>query len=222
MDQLRDGTTKGDYKHPELWQQYPELAETKLFMERNMASNEMGAYDPVKNTASINDNMTPDEKRSTFLHEVGAHGPQGIEKMPRGGDPKQFAVEKVQAYERIGAINKKMDATLAKKEQMERMSREISNSTDMDRFQQADAMADVNRMINRHQNDYDNLMVERGKLVPAAQQDPFESYQSLTGEAEARAVEVRRDMTMKERLARPFWLDFDKAGSIDKQHTRYR
>lgn len=72
-----------------------------------------------------------------------------------------------------------------------------------------------------HQAKYDKARARKLKLVGKAQQDPFDMYESLMGEADARAVQTRRDLTMEERLARPFWLDYDKGGALDKQIVRY-
>ncbi|RKZ07748.1 hypothetical protein DRQ25_10780 [Candidatus Fermentibacteria bacterium] len=51
---------------------------------------------------------------------------------------------------------------------------------------------------------------------------PDAKYYALTGEANARAIQKRRNMTMEERLARPFYRDFDDRGLWDHQIVKYR
>jgi len=47
------------------------------------------------------------------------------------------------------------------------------------------------------------------KLIDELTVDPYEAYRHLAGEAEARAVQQRMNLTPMQRQARPFWQDLD-------------
>lgn len=127
--------------------------------------------DKLKNMKSGQLNETP----SDILHEV-QHGIQEAEGWARGGSPKEFAYDKAKALQEVETVNKQLNM--------------LSNSIDA-----AKAKGDLEKAAEYKQM-YDEAMdYKLTQLVPRANIDPTESYSRLAGEAEARLVQRRRNLT---------------------------
>ena len=73
-------------EHPELYQAYPALK--KYGVSGLMpTSSERGSFHPEEQRIRIAGNLSPEEKKSTLLHEV-QHAIQEIEGFPKGGNPQ--------------------------------------------------------------------------------------------------------------------------------------
>lgn len=183
----RDLNTLGaQFDHPGLYYNYPELKGMK-YSEDFMRSNEQGWYNTKDNEMAVNLNMSPEEKRSTILHEGAAHGPQGLEGFARGGSPAEFAKEKNQAEIRARGVIAELDKARIRLE----------------------ANPDDSKLRARVKVLESSLDTHLSAVDKYELQTPFEMYENLLGEDEARAVEKRMNLSMDERLKRPFWLDMD-------------
>ena len=117
-----------------------------------------------------------DQPRSTSLHEF-QHGIQELEDFGRGGSLSLVKRIKQEADFKIQDINK----DLAK--------------ANYDAGDMGKSVEFRNEAAQR----YNDLLEERQKLVSISQMDPFDAYRALTGEAEARLTQTRRDLTDAQR-----------------------
>jgi hypothetical protein len=167
------------YDHPLLYQAYPELRQV-VVRQGQQGDGAFGAYSPGQ--LDIYREGLLNNPRSTATHEM-QHAVQRIEDFSRGGSPSEFAVEKARALDEIRFINN----------QLSRVAKDLEDPAVKDLAAQ----------------EYARLMAARGKLIPAAQADPYKGYQHLAGEAEARAVQKRLLSTPEERLLRFPLDDYD-------------
>ncbi|MCD7799157.1 MAG: hypothetical protein LUG84_07110 [Akkermansiaceae bacterium] len=116
LDRLRNDTQLSVYKkyerklgevldYPELFDAYPELAEMEA-RDRDLGKGYYGSYDQWTHIITINETLTPEERRSALLHEI-QHAIQDIEGFAAGssvgaaGDKArriQWAREKLKDY----------------------------------------------------------------------------------------------------------------------------
>ena len=131
----------------------------------------------------------PAKVRATLAHEI-QHAIQAIEGFAKGGNEGQFK-----------AVDVRKMRSKAKSE------RRKGNEEEAARLE-----AEAEEL---EENGLDGMVVEDYK----GYMDPFEAYQSLTGETEARNVEKRLGMTPEERAATPPWATEDV--QEDRQIVRY-
>lgn len=171
---------KDVFNHPELFKAYPDLEKYKMRI-LNPDSN-VYAKKGSDMTIFVRANATPEEARSSILHEV-QHHIQENEGFARGGSAKVLAKKPMQEFKHyddaIGRIN----------EQMKEAVGTPKYSALMD--------------------ERDALMVEarlRGVLYPSqVEAIAKDKYKRLGGEAEARLTQSRRDMSKDELAAQnPF------------------
>jgi hypothetical protein len=166
---------KNVFDAPDLYKAYPELQNYNM---RLLPSD--GALLGRKgsdNTMWVRGNLTPEEARSTILHEM-QHHIQENEGFARGGSARAFAKEPTQEHNRyMGAING-----------LNKQMKEAAGTP------QYAALMD----------ERDALVIEarqRGVLYPTQiAAIANDKYKRLAGEAEARLTQARRNMT-KEELA---------------------
>ena len=170
-------------EHKELGAAYPSLSNLKT--EIAQAQGELGGYyDPNKDlirlySADREWNKLPQTK-SDMLHEL-THAIQTREGWARGGSSREMAQEIADADQKIVDVNKQMDSILKSMDE----AKASGNVAKYDKFKGL----------------YDEAMdYKLGELVPLANRDPYQSYRSLAGEAEARLVQARKDMTPEELL----------------------
>ena len=125
------------------------------------------------------------ETPSDILHEV-QHGIQETEGWARGGSPKEFAYDKAKAFQEIETVNNQLDM----------LSRSIDSAKAEHNYKKAE----------QYKQMYDEAMdYKLTELVPRANIEPVESYNRLAGEAEARLVQRRRNLTEEQmRQAYPY------------------
>jgi hypothetical protein len=116
--------------------------------------------------------------RSVAGHEL-QHAIQEKEGWARGGNLGMFEKERDAIYEKIKELNKGMDFHIKYAEE-------------------AKARGDLG-MEKKFKALYQDRLNERNALSPYAQQDPYENYRRLTGEAQARATQDRMNMGMQQR-----------------------
>ncbi len=166
------------FNHPELFRAYPELEKYKM----RILSPDSKAYAKKGSdmTISVRANATPEEARSSILHEI-QHHIQETEGFARGGSANVFAKELMQD-------NKNFNAAI------DAINIRLKNAVGTPK--------------------YDDLLEQRENLIKEARDSGFLSpemvmqtatnkYARLGGEAEARLIQSRRDMTKEELAAQP-------------------
>ena len=159
--------------HPDLMYAYPHLGKIEIKTHpSNSQSN--GLYYEGGNRISLREDLTPEEAKSTLLHEL-THGIQAKEGWNRGANSgeeiKKYFDQKENLMRQVESINAQM--------------KEASKSGDMDRYHQ--------------------LMAEREPLSQKYMAiDPYkmgiEDYMNNAGEAEARLVQRRMNLSPEELL----------------------
>lgn len=200
--------------HPELFQAYPELRNTRVAMDDRMSIGNAG-YSPERNLVKVSP-MGDKDMLESLLHE-GQHVVQEGEKFAGGGSPSMF--------------NQQADAELARdalswRKELLRKRAEmpgadwmaVENAAVKD-YQQLGAMdmlppreaRDLARQpavlhADKYPNQTDLQDLEElvslyglDKRTNAAK--PMDLYQRLGGEAEARQVPYRMNLTPEQRLA---------------------
>ena len=166
------------FKHDGLYEAYPELRNINIRQGRNRP-NSLGSLSQDATQMNINKlalERGADQPRSTSLHEF-QHGIQELEDFGRGGSLSLVKRIKQEADFKIQDINK----DLAK--------------ANYDAGDMGKSVEFRNEAAQR----YNDLLDERQKLVSISQMDPFDAYRALTGEAEARLTQTRRDLTDAQR-----------------------
>ena len=162
---------KDVFEHPELLKAYPELGEIKVKVGSGHGGVK-GSYNQKENEITLAAYLSPDEARSTMLHEL-THGIQGKEEFNRGANSAQlmqyFANQKQEIMTNIEALNKEASVALKAGDK----------------------------------GTYDNLMAQRDQLSKKyIEMDPqklgYEAYLKHGGEAEARMVQNRMNLSPEE------------------------
>lgn len=158
-------------EHPELFEAYPHLKDIKVVTHK--ADNPTrGSYNQEKNLISIREDLTPDEAKSVMLHEL-THGIQAKEEFNRGANAQQL----IQHFEQ------KKQALLP---EIEALNAEMSIAN------KAGDSAKYEELINKR----DDLAMQYIKMKP--EQLGYETYLKHGGEAEARLVQNRMNLSPEE------------------------
>jgi hypothetical protein len=160
-------------EHPDLMYAYPHLGEIEI-KTHPASSQSNGMYYEGGNRISLREDLTPEEAKSTLLHEL-THGIQAKEGWNRGANSseeiKKYFDQKEVLSNQIGTFNKMMDEAL--------------NAGDTERYRQ---------LIDQR-----NVLSERYMAI-----DPYkmgiEDYMNNAGEAEARLVQRRMNLSPEELL----------------------
>jgi hypothetical protein len=191
-------TVKDVLDHPELLKAYPELGDIKIQVGSGHGG-QRGSYNQGQNTITLAAYLDSDQSRSTMLHEL-THAIQGKEGFNRGGNPDMFTHQNL-------ALQLKQNL-------------EIRDVADVVKKGMPDASeADVlTKLENIYKNkgfdqDYLKEALDRTywsdevaqKIVKEYGLDkreiPYskeEMYRNLAGEAEARMVQNRLDLSPEE------------------------
>lgn len=158
-------------EHPELFEAYPHLKGVEVVTHK--ADNPVrGSYNQKKNQISIREDLSPDEAKSVMLHEL-THGIQAKEEFNRGANAGQliehFAKQKQAIMPEIEALNKEASIAL--------------NAGDRDKYHILMAQRD-------------NLTQKYLAMNP--EKMGYEAYLKHGGEAEARLVQNRMNLSPEE------------------------
>jgi hypothetical protein len=195
------------FTHGELESAYPGIMNTEMGLLREGTSTK-GAM--IGDQMAINEALPPREAKSTFLHELGAHGVQRKEGWATGGSA-------FNAYPADG----KGGAWPIYRERL----KEMTTPRSLEDFAKAAGYDNPADAVADHAKYVKDLAAMRKKGVPAhldraAQQSAAEDwYKRLAGEEEARAIQKRMDLTPEERDARPFRMDFETP--VERQILRF-
>ena len=212
------------FNYPELFKVYPRLKELKFEIKDLEDKAESGYYSSKENKIVINKvfysngSIKGREAEAVILHEI-QHAIQDIEGFARGGSPEEFANYK---NERIAEI------LAAEKQELENLfdndalSRDIISEYEKYQYQEDGVKQFYEYLADKH-----NLTIKQAKKAAnelasrigddpttanykakiefynqiIKSKNPFEQYQRLAGEAEARNVEARMGMTPDQRRA---------------------
>ncbi len=171
-------------EHPDLMEAYPHLRNIEVVTHKG-GGDTKGAYYPGKNKISIAEDLTPEEAKSTLLHEL-THDIQNYEGWNHGANSreeiKKYFNEKEALSNQIGTFNKMMDEAL--------------NAGDTERYRQ---------LIDQR-----NVLSEKYMAI-----DPYKmgirDYMNNAGEAEARLVQARMNLPPEE-LLKHFPYEYTGAG----------
>jgi hypothetical protein len=171
-EELQAGVKVGDvFEHPELFKHYPELAEIKI-KPHSMSEPYRGEYNEGTKTISLRENLTPEEARSVLHHEL-THGIQGVENWNRGGNVQAMA----DWIARQGEVKTKMAEA-----NIRRLSTQLVENPNV-------------RNTPDFMHEWNLAHDQLDKAKQFSQQDPYEAYKHLGGEAEARMVQKRLGLT---------------------------
>lgn len=157
---------KDVFYHPEIYKSYPQLADIEIeFVAKGNKAT--ASYNPVNNVIKINENLSPQEARSSMLHEM-QHAIQEIEGFNKGADANKIIGYHVKHYDdlmnEIEDLNAQMKSAVGTPEYDYLMDRR-SNLT-----KKVLALGDP--------------LVEGSKV-----------YKRYGGEAEARLTQSRKDLS---------------------------
>lgn len=165
------------FKHDRMFEAYPEL--------RNITVKQ--GYDRPNVFGTLSQDATElgvtkqalarggDQARSTSLHEF-QHAIQELEDFARGGNIEMVQRAQNVADVKISDINELLSANAG-----------LRNT------------AKTQKELQSLVEEYNDLLAERDKLVAFKLADPYEAYRALTGEAEARLTQLRRNLTDEQR-----------------------
>ena len=192
------------FRHPALRQAYHPVGEMEPKVFYGELPNYLGMRYPgvrygdpgsvVIANRIAGSNLGPRSERSTMLHEL-QHMVQELEGFARGGNPGEFQPSYEMAQRK-----------LKEREAVARM-RSIMNLKGKNQVEASEDVAFVEGLdaerLRRLNDDYpttDELMESLAKLrLELEKVDPYKRYKNLAGEAEARAVEARKDFSPETR-----------------------
>ena len=183
VKQIGQPMTVGDiYYHPDLLKAYPNLAnvQTEFIPKGNIAKGQIG-----ENILRMQYDLPNKEAQSVMLHEL-QHSIQNTEGFARGGSPESF-----------------MDNKTAKEAEM--VAKEIKKAQKLKNSGQwLWESSPLNEIINsgsapKNIKDWASNVINSNKIDEFLSNTPTQMYKRLAGEAEARAVEARMNMTPAQR-----------------------
>jgi hypothetical protein len=206
--------------HPDIAQGYgPELKAAALKWESPFGpqSGVRGGYSAEGNWGFLDPALfaTPEEMRSTFLHEFGAHLPQNVEDLPAGAG-KMFPVVQTAADEAV--IQRRINLSAKLNEIGEKQRAFMDQEAAAGRTYSSDYEA---RRAFYRQNpgikaDISATIREQDKLKSgeAQQEEATKAYRNVWGEAQARNVQARRDIPAAQLGLPGQTLDVDPANAL--------
>lgn len=173
--------------HQNLDAAYPDVMGISSAVERSPSLN--GSYSPSDALRYGRESIAvsaPDRQvaKSGFLHEL-QHAIQRREDFATGGNPEAMAIPRDQAMARVNFLNSEL-SRLAK--EMDKTSGPAKDSL---------------------RAEYEAAMAEKLSVWDQSTKNPYDQYKRLAGEAEARAVQARMNLTPAQRQATPPWASYD-------------
>lgn len=187
--------------HPELFQRYPDIANTPL-RSTGFNFNIRGAYDPQSNQMYLGSGK-PEDMLSTLLHEI-QHNVQNIERFSQGGNPGQFLSPQHNELKQTNATLLASIRAALEKEGIKTNSVILTTAAGNEaagvplmRFQREalDAIKDHPLWESYRTALLNDLELTR------AERSAYEQYRALPGEREARTVQTRQHLSTGERRA---------------------
>lgn len=216
----KEKTTIGDvFEHPKLMEAYPDLADIEV--KTSNSPNFRGAVTYVDNvpTIQLNENLTPEQARSTMLHEL-QHVIQRKEGWGIGGNEGSY-IQQADARIAQSALSvrqeaERMDNSIPFEQRVEQASELLNTLTSSDKFG-----GDVKKValdtVNNPTNELENMGILYGTDKNIEPYSPRRMYENIAGEAEARLTQERRDLSDVERMAHfPYRFSPNKYENMEK------
>ena len=193
-NQLYKTTVEDVFLHNRLKDAYPEMMGIETQMERKGSTSRGSlAFDPQtgEQVVHIKRSLTPEEARSTMLHEL-QHSVQEAENFAAGGSPEMMDKLIGQAKDRNFLIKQTDEFKTANKLLEDVYDKFFTNKISIDELKVAE---------KEIQKNYPILLEQRNAAIAEANigDDPLDAYKRLMGEAEARLVQNRRNLSNAER-----------------------
>lgn len=200
-------TIASQFRHPELYSNYPDARAAKMTLEQGPAGgryNPPGTLrdEPVVNVIAEN---LPDA-RSVALHE-GQHHVQQAEDFARGGNKDMAAVRQV--------ARQRTDEARARAETWLQELQKTRDDWIAERMKAGDGIT-VGDAVREYGSRNPQWRAAFNEAVDRAYDSPkmfsdnaTRAYRDLAGEVEARNVQTRRDFSLEERRAKPPWTTED-------------
>lgn len=208
--------------HQDLFKAYPDLSIHRMTPDFENG----GHYDSAQKTVGArpiaDGDFTPaasQKMKSTILHEL-QHGVQDAEGFGRGGSPGDFSPAATNdAHETFTRLNSALRSDTAKKlRAAEGDFKQIMSIRKADPTGYAATNEALTALGGGGFSSADSALADLASKINRAP-TPHEQYSALAGEAEARAVQARMNLTPEQRAARPPWQDYDVPE--DKQIVRF-
>jgi len=208
--------------HPALYEAYGDALPRNTFLGNKntlFGDGVQGAFDAAADSVTLNAPVQPRDGRSTLLHEL-QHAVQQREGFAKGGGVDSMAGEIGQAKYDLSEIAAKMErmqnaASDEARIMMDSKNPEtqgfVSNAVQkwMKQFGEQSPsnpygitpqQAVQYELIERDKV-FESISKSRSAVEKTARMEPHDAYRRLAGEAEARAVQSRMDMTPEQRRA---------------------
>jgi hypothetical protein len=196
----RDDLTVGQVlNHPELFQRYPEIANTPL-QSTGFNVDIAGAYDPRSGRMRLAPNK-PEDMLSTLLHEI-QHNVQNIEDFARGGNIQQFLSPQ---HAELKRANSDLTASI-----LESLRKDGLNVNPVTLNAAVERQESGKKLMRYQQEALDAVKdhplwesfrtaLSNSRRITQAEMAAYEQYSALPGEREARTVQTRRPLSAEER-----------------------
>ena len=171
---LSEGKLSDFISHPQLYEQYPELANMKT--NTQFMGNTNGAFNAKGDMGRGSITLNPNAGENTLLHEI-QHAVQNIEGFPRGNSPEGMLIQKNQL-------------TDLWKPHFQRLQRKMAEAETAGRVDEA--MDTYNNMAK---------IMSYIRKQGAVERDPYDAYRRVAGEIEARDTATRMNLTPEQRLS---------------------
>lgn len=219
FDRHKDTTILGGVlDHKGLYQAYPEAEDTKVhFFPRDIMGDSFGSHSEARNAIVMRDDLTGKNATSALLHE-GQHGVQSIEGFARGGNPREIAALQAArdaASKDLTKLHESSGFNRAFRKWLDNNGG-MEGTTRRQREEFRDAF--YAKQPEPVWNTYADAITRETEAVDAFDRlgmthdpygKPFDLYNSLAGEVEARNVQKRMNMSPAERRATPPWETMD-------------
>ncbi|MFH6944643.1 LPD23 domain-containing protein [Flavobacterium sp. FlaQc-50] len=176
---MRNYTLDEAIEYDELFDLYPELKDVKFSVIPRLGSMK-GAFMPAKNLIMINGELSPEEVKSTLLHEI-QHIIQSKEGFATGGTPK-MAVDYLNSKISRLKLAKNLPSSVIKA--ADKLSKSLFDGIDVNESK-------------------DNFVKELNNIKNKLSEGEWDVYQSIAGEVESRNVQNRMNMNAEERKKTP-------------------
>jgi hypothetical protein len=188
------GSLGMQFEHPELYAAYPGIAQSKL---SNIASKTgigpgvRGMFDPSTNEISVSRTLSPEDQRSTVLHEL-QHAVQEREGFTGGGGMSSPEVTKEADAALAANMQRAQDAQDQAHTQLRSyIDQQVAAGRPRGDIRIIQEFWKQNPELKKQLDDANEVLAYGGG---SRSKELFSAYQRLAGEVEARNVQTRRDI----------------------------
>jgi len=206
-------------KHNSLFEIYPQLKDLKVEFSDALSNGANGSLGFKNNTFSLLLNSTlknsTTELKSTIVHEI-QHAIQSIESWAKGGNIKEF--KSALDENTLFIMKENLGQAIFLKELSEKFNLDIDSMSFREDTYASDVLKNKDAVRIAKNNPLEWMNKEYNNLSSSA----FNTYQRLWGEQQARAVQNRVDMDLKERLGEDWTKTLERVeGKYDEPIIRY-